>query len=269
LSQRFQALNGRITGQGSRTVILSHGFGTDQTAWDGIRPWLDARFRVVSFDLAGCGPLGASSYDPRKHDSLFGFADDLLDILDELEIEDCAYVSHSVSGMIGAAAAAARPEPFRQLVMIGASPRYLNAPGYIGGFEQEDLNGLHDGMAANFQAWGAGFAPAVVGVASHPAVHEFCRTLFLMRPDIALAISRTIFQSDMREVAARLESPTFLIQTRQDMAVPIQVAEWLRDHIDGAVLDVVDAVGHLPHMTAPDEVIRVLEHRLVHSPAQA
>lgn len=269
MSQRFQDLNGRISGQGSRTVILSHGFGTDQTAWDGVRPWLESRFRVVSYDLAGCGPLGAGSYDPRKHDSLFGFADDLLDILDELEIEDCIYISHSVSGMIGAAAATARPEPFRQLVMIGASPRYLNAPGYVGGFEQEELNGLHDGMAANFQAWGAGFAPAVVGVPDHPAVNEFCRTLFLMRPDIALAISRTIFQSDMRDVAARLESPTFLVQTRQDVAVPIQVAEWLRDHIDGAKLDVVDAVGHLPHMTAPGEVIRVLESRLAQTPVRA
>jgi sigma-B regulation protein RsbQ len=269
LSKRFQALNGRMTGQGSRTVILSHGFGTDQTAWDGLRPWLDANFRVVSYDLAGCGPLGAASYDPRKHDSLFGFADDLLDILDELEIEDCIYVSHSVSGMIGAAAAVARPEPFRHLVLIGASARYLNAPGYQGGFEQQDLNGLHDAMAANFQAWGAGFAPAVVGLPGHPAVHEFCRTLFLMRPDIALAISRTIFQSDMREVAARLESPTTLIQTRQDMAVPMAVAEWLRDHIDGAALDVIDAVGHLPHMTAPGEVVRVLENRLAQTMARA
>jgi sigma-B regulation protein RsbQ len=155
------------------------------------------------------------------------------------------------------------------MVMIGASPRYLNAPGYTGGFEQSDLNDLHAGMAANFQAWGAGFAPAVVGVPDHAAAHDFCRTLFLMRPDIALSISRTIFQSDMREVAARLESPVVLVQTRQDVAVPMTVAEWLRGHVDGAALDVIDAVGHLPHMTTPDELIRVLEHRLVQTMARA
>jgi sigma-B regulation protein RsbQ len=55
-------------------VVLSHGFGTDQTAWSVIRPWPDARLRVVSFDLAGAGPGGAASYDFRRHDTLFGYA---------------------------------------------------------------------------------------------------------------------------------------------------------------------------------------------------
>ncbi len=245
--------------------MLSHGFGTDQTAWEAIRPWLDQRFRVISFDLAGAGPSGEASYDFRRHDTLLGFADDLLDVLDELEVERCTYVGHSVSGMIGVAAAVARPEAFAKLVLIGASPRYLNEPGYRGGFDQSDLDQLHDGMAANFQAWGAGFAPAVVGVPDNAAVHEFCRTLFLIRPDIALATSRTIFQSDMRAIAERLERPTHLLQTANDLAVPQEVAAWLHRHIDGSTLDIMEAWGHLPHMTAPAEVIRHLQRRLAAS----
>ena len=263
MASKFAQLNGTITGAGRAVVLLSHGFGTDQTAWDAIRPWLDERFRVISFDLAGSGPGGEASYDFRRHDTLFGFADDLLEVLAELDIERCIYIGHSVSGMIGAAAAVAQPESFARLVMIGASPRYLNEPGYRGGFDQPDLDQLHDGMAANFQAWGAGFAPAVVGVPDNEAVHEFCRTLFLIRPDIALATSRTIFQSDMRPVAERLERPTHLLQTASDLAVPPEVAGWLNRHIDGSTLDILDAAGHLPHMTAPSEVIRLLEQRLM------
>jgi sigma-B regulation protein RsbQ len=262
LVSKFAQLNGRITGAGDGVVVLSHGFGTDQTAWDGIRPWLDQRFRVISFDLAGAGPGGETSYDFRRHDTLFGFADDLLDVLGELNVERCIYIGHSVSGMIGAAAAVAQPEAFARLVLIGASPRYLNEPGYRGGFDQPDLDQLHDGMAANFQAWGAGFAPAVVGVPDNQAVHDFCRTLFLIRPDIALATSRTIFQSDMRAIAERLERPTHIIQTARDLAVPQEVAVWLNRHIDGSTLDILDAEGHLPHMTAPAAVIRLLAQRL-------
>jgi sigma-B regulation protein RsbQ len=262
LPSKFAQLNGTITGAGDEVVVLSHGFGTDQTAWGAIRPWLDQRFRVISFDLAGSGPGGEASYDFRRHDTLFGFADDLLEVLAELDIERCTYISHSVSGMIGAAAAAAQPEAFARLVLIGASPRYLNEPTYRGGFDQSDLDQLHDGMAANFQAWGAGFAPAVVGVPDNAAVDEFCRTLFLIRPDIALATSRTIFQSDMRAIAERLERPTHLLQTARDLAVPQAVAQWLNRHIGGSTLDILDAEGHLPHMTAPDEVIRLLRLRL-------
>jgi sigma-B regulation protein RsbQ len=263
LASRFAQLNGTISGAGEATVVLSHGFGTDQTAWTAIRPWLDQRFRVISFDLAGAGPGGEGSYDARRHDTLFAFADDLLDVLGELEVERCTYIGHSVSGMIGAAAAVAQPDAFARLVMIGASPRYLNGPGYRGGFEQADLDQLHDGMAANFQAWGAGFAPAVVGVPDNAVVHEFCRTLFLMRPDIALATSRTIFQSDMRAIVERLERPTHLLQTARDVAVPQEAAVWLHRHIDGSTLDVLDAAGHLPHMTAPAEIIRLLQQRLL------
>ncbi len=260
---KFTQLNGTITGSGQVVVVLSHGFGTDQSAWGAIRPWLDQRFRVISFDLAGSGPGGEASYDFRRHDTLFGFVDDLLEVLAELAIPRCVYIGHSVSGMIGAAAAVAQPEVFAKIVMIGASPRYLNESGYRGGFDQPELDQLHDGMAANFQAWGAGFAPAVVGVPDNAAVHEFCRTLFLMRPDIALAMSRTIFQSDMRAIAERLERPAHLLQTARDLAVPPDVAQWLNRHIDGSTLDILDAEGHLPHMTAPGEVIRLLQLRLV------
>ena len=263
MASRFAQLNGTVTGRGDAVVVLSHGFGTDQSAWAAIRPWLDERFRVASFDLAGSGPGGEASYDFHRHDTLFGFADDLLEVLAELDVEHCVYIGHSVGGMIGAAAAVAQPEAFDRLVMLGASPRYLNEPGYRGGFDQTDLDQLHDGMAANFQAWGAGFAPAVVGVPDNAAVHEFCRTLFLIRPDIALAMSRTIFRSDMRAIAERLERPTHLLQTAKDLAVPPEAAEWLNRHIKGSTLDILDAEGHLPHMTAPSEVIRLLHQRLI------
>jgi sigma-B regulation protein RsbQ len=180
-----------------------------------------------------------------------------------LRLERLIYVGHSVSCMIGAAAALARPDPFAKLLMIGGSPRYLNDGSYNGGFEQADLNGLYDAMATNFQAWAAGFAPLVVGVPDNSAIDEFSRTIFLMRPDIALTTCRTIFQSDMREIAAKLERPTHIVQTRRDMAVPQGVATWLHDHIDRSTLDIIDAEGHLPHMTAPAEIIRMFERHLM------
>lgn len=264
---RFEELHGRVSGRGDRTLILSHGFGTDQDAWAGIRPWLDTRFTVVSFDLAGSGPDGARSYDFERHGSVFGYADDLLDIIDELGIGDCIYVGHSMSGMIGAAAASTRPDPFHRIVMIGASPRYINDGHYVGGFDREDVGAVYDGMTANFQAWAAGYAQAVVGVPDAKAIKDFARTMGQMRPDIALATARTIFESDLRTVAAQLERPTHLIQTTHDVAVPMATANWLHRAIDRSTLDVIEAVGHLPHVTAPAEVLRVLEQRLIDRPA--
>jgi len=258
----FETLRGRRTGTGNPTLVLSHGFGTDQDAWTSLRPWFEARFDVVSFDLAGCGPMGAESYDFERHGSMFGYADDLVELMDELGLQRCTYVGHSMSCMIGAAAASARPDLFERMVMIGASPRYLNDADYVGGFEQENLDQLFESMAANYQAWVAGFAPIVVGVDDREAIADFSRTLFQMRPDIALNTSRTIFESDMRQAVLRVTTPVHLIQTSADIAVPIQVGEWLAGAIPNASLDIIDAAGHLPHMTAPAEVIRILERHL-------
>lgn len=259
---KFEALAGRVTGQGREFLVLSHGFGTNQDSWEAIRPWTDRHFRTLSYNLAGTGPSGDSTYDHRRHSSLFGYADDLLDILEEQKVESCIYVGHSVSGMIGLAAAIARPALFSRLVMIGSSARYLNDGPYVGGFEQAELDGLHAAMAANYQAWCAGFAPLVVGVPDSKVIGEFARTLFALRPDIALATSRTIFQSDLRALVPRLTRPTHLIQTRQDVAVPMSACEWLHSHIKGATVDIVEAQGHLPHMTEPEQVIAMLGRRL-------
>lgn len=260
--ESFERFNGRRSGSGKEVAILSHGFGTDQAAWTALRPWFDERFDVISFDLAGCGPRGADTYDFERHGSIFGYADDLLDIIDDLDIQNCTYISHSMSGMIGAAASVARPEVFQRMVMIGASPRYLDDEGYTGGFKPADLENLFESMSANYQAWVAGFAPMVVGVDNSEVIADFSNALFRMRPDIALNTSRTIFTSDMRGVAAQISTPVHLIQTEVDVAVPVQVGEWLAQAINGATLDVIAASGHLPHMTAADEVQRILERRI-------
>lgn len=262
----FEKLHGRRTGSGKTTAILSHGFGTNQDAWAALRPWFEDRFDVVSFDLAGCGPGGAETYDFDRHGSMFGYSDDLIDLMDELGLQNCLYVGHSMSAMIGAAAACARPDLFGRLAMIGASPRYLNEAGYVGGFEQAHLDQLFESMAANYQAWVAGFAPMVVGVEDGATIADFSRTLFEMRPDVALNTSRTIFGSDMRDTARRVTTEVNLIQTSSDVAVPVEVGEWLARTIPNATLDVIDASGHLPHITAADKVVRILEQRLQGNP---
>ena len=110
--KKFDRLHGRISGRSGPALVLGHGFGCDQTAWTRLLPWFEDQFRVITFDFAGCGPDGEGTYDRRRHASLYGYADDLLEVLDELNIDHCAYIGHSVGSMIGAAAAVARPRAF-------------------------------------------------------------------------------------------------------------------------------------------------------------
>lgn len=255
-----EAHNVKVLGSGSRYIVLAHGFGTDQSVWKHLVPHLLDDFRVVIYDNMGAGTTNPDYFDFDRYSTLEGYAYDLLAILEQVQVDSCIYVGHSVSCMIGAVASISRPELFSKILMLAGSPRYLNDAGYYGGFEQEDLEQLFHAMADNYKAWCAGFAPlAVGGDMESVAVQEFSRTLFNMRPDIALSVARTIFESDMREILRLVTVPCHIIQSMKDMAVPVVVSEYLHQNLGGeSIVEVMSSDGHLPQLSSPDVVIPVL-----------
>lgn len=138
--------------------------------------------------------------------------------------------------------------------------RYLNDVDYYGGFEQEDLDQLFEAMGSNYKAWCSGFAPlAVGGDMESVAVQEFSRTLFNMRPDIALSVAQIIFQSDMRQMLGLITVPCHILQSMKDLAVPVVVSEYLHQNLGGgSIVEVMPSDGHLPQLSSPDVVIPVL-----------
>nr|DAD41494.1 TPA_asm: hypothetical protein HUJ06_015817 [Nelumbo nucifera] len=119
----LEALNVRVVGTGDKTLVLAHGFGTDQSAWQRILPYFSQHNRVVLYDLVCAGSVNPDYFDFRRYTTLDAYVDDLLHILDALRVDKCAYVGHSVSAMIGILASIRRPDLFTKLVLIGASPR--------------------------------------------------------------------------------------------------------------------------------------------------
>jgi len=223
-----------------------------------------ADHRVLLFDLPGAGPLLPVDFDPKNYRSLSAFADDLLALLDEIGLRKATYVGHSVSGMIGVLAAIEDPERFDRMILLNASPRYLDDVGYRGGFSRPDLEGLFEAMASNYQSWVAGFAPIAIGGDVPGAVEDFSAGLLAMRPDVALRIARTIFESDVRHLLPLLRVPTVLIHAHGDVAVPEEVAHYMKAHIPQSNLDWIEAKGHLPHLSAPVEVAATLRGHLGH-----
>ncbi|KAG9440272.1 hypothetical protein H6P81_020437 [Aristolochia fimbriata] len=255
-----EAHNVRVLGEGTQVIVLAHGFGTDQSVWKHLVPHLVTEYKVVVFDNMGSGPTNPDYFDFDRYASLEGYVYDLLAILEELQITSCIYVGHSVSAVIGALASISRPDLFTKLVMIAASPRYQNDVNYYGGFEQEELEQLFDAMRSNYKAWVSGFAPlAVGGDMDSISVQEFSRTLFNIRPDIALSVAQTIFQSDVRQYLGLVSVPCHILQSSKDLAVPVVVSEYLHRHLGGdSIVEVMSSEGHLPQLSSPEIVIPLL-----------
>lgn len=261
LSSVLDRNNVRLLGQGNQTIIFAHGFGTAQTAWRRQVAAFESSYRIVLFDHVGAGKSDMSSYSPRRYSSLYSYSEDLLELCAELKLSDTILVGHSVSGMVSLLAALIDPSRFRQLFFIGASPRYLNDPstGYIGGFEQSDLDTLYASMSSNYYAWASGFAMIAMGNPERPELAiEFANSLSAIRPDIAQAVARVIFQSDHRRELPKLKVPTVILQSSDDIAVPQVVGEYMADKITDAKLILINARGHLPHLSSPHVVNQTL-----------
>jgi sigma-B regulation protein RsbQ len=256
--------NVRLGGNASASPMLfAHGFGCDQNMWRFVEPAFADDYRTVLFDLVGCGGSDTSAFDPVKYGSLDGYATDVLEICDELGLRDVTFVGHSVSAMIGVLAAAARPELFRQLVLVAPSPRYLDDDGYEGGFDRSDIDGLLDSLESNFLGWAGAMAPAIMGNADRPELGEeltnsFCRA----DPEIARHFARVTFLSDNRDDLARVRTPALVLQCSDDLLAPPSVGELVHRGLAGSTLVQLRATGHCPNLSAPDEVVAAMRAAL-------
>ncbi|WP_456825852.1 alpha/beta fold hydrolase [Cellulomonas sp. P5_E12] len=255
---------------GAPAMVFAHGFGCDQSMWRFVAPAFEATHRVVLFDHVGAGGSDLTAYDPERYGSLDGYADDVVELLDELDLGPAVFVGHSVSAMIGALASTRRPDLFDRLVLVGPSPRYVDDEGYRGGFSAVEIDELLETMDDNYLGWSTFIAPVIMGNADRPELGEeltnsFCRT----DPAIAKRFARTTFLSDNRDDLAAVTTPALVLQCRQDVIAPPEVGQYVHEHLAGSELVLLDAVGHCPNLSAPDQVVDAITAYLAHAPVRA
>jgi sigma-B regulation protein RsbQ len=242
--------------KGGPPMMFAHGFGCDQNMWRYVAPRFEDEYRVVLFDHVGAGASDLGAYDREKYASLKGYADDVLEICRDLELHDVIFVGHSVSAMIGVLAAAEEPHRFAKLVLVGPSPRYIDADDYVGGFTAEDIDGLLDALDSNYLGWSHTYAPAIMGRPDRPELgaeltNSFCRT----DPEIARHFARVTFTSDNRDDLGRVTTPSLVLQCADDIIAPTAVGEYVHAALADSRIVFLSARGHCPNLSAPDETV--------------
>jgi sigma-B regulation protein RsbQ len=244
-------------------MLFAHGFGCDQNMWRFIVPAFVNDYRVVLFDYVGAGKSDLTQYRREKYNTLEGYADEVLEIIDAVDGAPVIFVGHSVSAMIGVLAAARRPDAFSRLILIGPSPCYINDGDYVGGFSRADIDALLATLDSNYLGWSSATAPLIIGNPDRPELageltESFCRT----NPEIAKDFARVTFLSDNRSDLARVRVPALVMQCSEDIIAPDCVGQFVHDHLPESVLVRLMATGHCPHMSAPQETIAAMQRYL-------
>lgn len=259
--------NVRVLGaEEGQPLVFAHGYGCDQSMWRFVVPEFTDRYRVVLFDHIGAGGSDLSAYQIDRYATLDGYAADVVELCQALDLRDVTFVGHSVSAIIGVLAAAAAPGLFSSLVLVGPSPRYIDEAGYVGGFSRRDIEELLDSLDSNYLGWSSAIAPVIMGRPDRPELSQeledsFCRT----DPQIARRFAHVTFLSDNRADLERVDQPTLVLQCTDDVIAPVSVGEYVRDHMPNATLTMLNATGHCPHLSAPQETADAI-HKFLDSP---
>lgn len=253
--------NVQISGQGKQPIIFAPGFGCDQTVWQEVALAFEGNYKVVLFDYVGLGKSDLSAFEPNKYSNLSGYVQDLLDVLCATELRDAIFVGHSVSSMIGLLASLRNPEYFSNLIMIGPSPCYLNhPPEYYGGFEKDDLLGLIELMEKNYIGWANVFSNTLINTSARTDVannleNRFCST----DPKVMNTFAQACFFADNRKEIQEATIPSLILQCSEDIIAPKEVGIYLKENMPNSTLEYMNATGHCPHMSDPEETIDAIK----------
>lgn len=255
--------NVQIRGAGPRDAIFAHGFGCDQNMWRYVAPQFESTYRTILFDHVGAGRSDISQYDRKKYATLQGYADDILEICEAVNAREPLFVGHSVSAMMGVLAAIKRPRIFSRVIMVGPSPCYINDGAYVGGFNRPDIEGLLTLLESNHLGWSSSMAPVIMGNPDRPELAQeltesFCRT----NPEIAREFARVTFMSDNRADLHSFHTPSLILQCSEDVIAPRAVGEYLHRQWPESTLRFLNATGHCPNLSAPEETVTAMKEYL-------
>jgi sigma-B regulation protein RsbQ len=255
--------NVRVFGKGTKPVLFAHGFGCGQQMWRHIWSAFENDYLIVLFDYVGSGSSDVNAYNKERYNSLNGYAEDVLDICAELGLKDVIFVGHSVSSVIGMLASIKKPEYFDKLVLVGPSPRYINDQDYTGGFEHGDIVELLETMDSNYIGWANFLGPAIMKNPERPELaaeltDSFCST----DPVIARQFAQVTFLSDNRRDLRHVGRPCLILQCSDDTIAPVSVGHYIYQQLPESKLVIMEATGHCPHLSAPQETISQMQQFL-------
>jgi pimeloyl-[acyl-carrier protein] methyl ester esterase len=176
----------------------------------------------------------------------------------EVAPEQSVWLGWSLGGLVAMAAALRRPERISALVLMTATPRFVQAEDWPAAMAAETLAGFHRGLledpAGTLQRFLA------LQVRGSDAGRETLRRLrreIASRPQPraeALAEGLDLLgESDLRDRLADLACPSLWLFGDRDTLVPAAAAAGVRRLLPGARLGVIRGSSHAPFLSHPAE----------------
>jgi len=233
-----------------RTYVLLHAFPIGANLFEPQIRNIPAGWRMITPDLRGFG--GSTEVDPSGTLSISDYADDLLDLLDELGIARAVVGGVSMGGYATFAFLQRAADRVDGVVLANTragadSPEArANRRNMLALLDREGPSGVARDMM-----------PKLLGKTtreSNPEAEATVRRLIKQQSPIAVraAIHRMMHRPDSTPLLAQITAPTLVITGDEDELIPIDESRVIANGVRGATLAIIPRAGHLSNLEQPD-----------------
>ena len=200
--------------------------------------------------------------------------DSLCDAVEPAVAQDAILVGWSLGAQLALQFACTYPRRLAALVLIGATPRFVQAEGWQQGMPQAHFDAFAAQLATDRDSTVQRFiALASLGSAAARAQAQLLRDLLATRPLPSLVVLTAglaiLRDTDLRGKLATMQVPTWIIHDAADAVVPASAGEWLAERLPRSQLRVVHGSGHVPHLAQGERVANIILEAVHAHPTRA
>lgn len=241
------------TGQG-QPVVLIHGVGLNKEMWGGQIVGLAPHYRVIAYDMLGHG----ASPRPATGTDLLGYAEQLRELLEHLQLPQATIIGFSMGGLIARAFALHYPQLTQGLVVLNSV--FNRSPEQRAAVIERTRQVAQYGPNANAEAALTRWFSHEYQAANPAQIAALRQTLASNDPEGYLTTYELFATQDMYQVD-QLDSirvPTLISTGELDPGSTPQMAKELAELIPGAQVAVLAEQRHMMPVESPRLVNQVL-----------
>jgi 3-oxoadipate enol-lactonase len=223
-------------------LMMSNSLGTDLHMWDEQVAPFTRHFRLVRYDRRGHG----KSSVPKGPYSMERLGRDVVGVLDGLGIAKINWCGLSMGGMVGMWLGANAASRIDKLILSNTSSYFPDKTLWDGRIKLVRDKGLAAIVDANMERWFTeGFRERA------PAAMAKMRKMFLATNiEGYVGCGEAIRDMDHRPLLPKITAPTLVIAGRHDPATTLEAGEYIKQHVPGATIAVLEA-AHISNLEQP------------------
>jgi pimeloyl-[acyl-carrier protein] methyl ester esterase len=227
-------------------LVLVHGWGLHGGIWGDLPARLAGHFRVTILDLPGHG-RSRTAGEPL---SLAVFTDSVAALCPAPAI----WLGWSLGGLIALDAVLRHPQKVARLVLVGTTPKFVQAPDWPHAMPAEVFAGFARSLTRDYRATLLRFLSLQVGgnESAHALLKQLRGEMFAHgepQPEALAAGLAILEQTDLRARLPEIHVPTLVVHGSHDRLAPSAAGEYLGMQLPEARLLRIEGAGHAPFLS--------------------